>query len=75
MVRERLKKSGNFILSQHIEEKSGKIELYITANLILLMARRNISGQCDLSDVCSFGSGGWRLLLFGQGNIIFIREK
>lgn len=59
MVRERLKKSGNFILSQHIEEKSGKIELYITANLILLMARRNISGQCDLSmHAFSLGSGG-----------------
>ena len=57
---------------------SGKIEAIAP---LPLTARRNISDQCDLSDVFSFGSGGWGPLLYltfyiiGSGKFDFFSGK
>ena len=48
--------------------ESGKIQI-----ITPLVAGRNISGQCDLSNVLSFWKQ--RRDLFGQVQFIFIRKK
>ncbi len=56
-----------------LKKSQGKLE-YDTADFIQLMAWRNISGQCDLSDMFFLGSGGWRPLLNLTFWIYLVRE-